>query len=286
MNLPPHNLRRMDGWLRQAGVEAAGRLSGFAEIDSTSAWLVQQPDAHGRVCLAEHQTAGRGRRGQAWRAAPSSSVLLSIGWRLGAASVAGLSLLSGLAAVAGLRGAGIEAVGLKWPNDLMADGKKLGGVLTEVVGEHCIIGVGINVAMRSGWGAAAESDSADSDAAADAAAAAESESSAIDQPWTDLKSLGYDLDRDALAASVIIAHCHYLRRFCGRGFSSFAAAWNRLNVHRGQRVSVRLPQESFTGAVLGVADDGALMVDHHGAPRRIISGAARIRPLEQTVAGA
>jgi len=232
-----HNPKRIDALLRRAGAAAAGRLHCFAEIGSTNDWLLAQSDVHARACIAEAQSAGRGRRGRAWRAAPSGAVLLSLGWRLDGADAAGLSLLSGLAAVAALRRAGVKGIGLKWPNDLIAAGKKLGGVLTELRGGDC-------------------------------------------GEWTSLQALGYEIDRDSLAAALIISHCRFLRRFCSGGFAQFAGAWRRLDVHRGRAVSVQSPRERFDGIARGIDERGALLIEQHGAVRRVISGEVSLR--EQT----
>ncbi len=261
-----HNPARIDALLQRAGVVCAGRVHWFGEIGSTNSWLMEQRDVHGRVCIAEWQTAGRGRRGRSWRAPWGSSVLLSIGWRLGdaaAAAATGLSLVSGLAIVDALRRAGVDSVGLKWPNDLIARGQKLGGVLTELRGANCVVGMGINVTLPL----------------VEAAAAGER---------IDLQSLICDrdsdrdrIDRDGLAAALIISHCRYLRRFCKGGFAQFVAEWNALNVHAGRAVSVELPAgpaaESFSGIVRGVDRHGALIVEQDGARRRIISSEASIR---------
>ena len=254
-----HNPERINALLRQAGVVSAGKVNWFGQIDSTNDWLMNQPDIHGRVCLAELQTAGRGRRGKVWQAARSSSVLLSIGWNLGDTDAAGLSLVSGLAIVNGVRHAGVDSVGLKWPNDLIAEGKKLGGVLTELRGANCVIGMGINVTMPPGR---------------DQSAGERNVRPRVDLNRVDLKSLGFDIDRDVLAAALIVSHCDYLRRFCSGGFAQFVHEWERLNVHRGRPVSVKLPSESFSGIVQGVDRDGALLVVQDGTRRRVISSAA------------
>ena len=252
-----HSLERIDFLLQRAEAESAGRVTWFEQIDSTNSWLMAQRDIHARVCLTECQTAGRGRRGRVWQAPRASAVLLSIGWDLGAAAAAnaasGLSLVSGLATIDGLRRAGVCSIGLKWPNDLIAHRGKLGGVLTELRGAQCVVGVGINVVEPP----PSEAQTA--------------------HPRTDLQSLGHDIDRDVLAAQLIAAHCRYLRRFCRHGFARFAGEWNRLNVHRGQLVRVELPTESFSGIVRGVDDDGALIVERDGVRRRVISSEASVR---------
>lgn len=244
-----HNLARIESLLQQARAACAGRVEWFAEIDSTNDRLMAQPDIHARVCIAELQTAGRGRRGRAWRAPQSGAVLLSIGWRLGGGA-SGLSLVSGLAIADCLRRAGVVGVGLKWPNDVLVAGKKLGGVLTELRGAFCVVGVGINVAR------------APDEFASDA---------------TDLTALGYALDRDQLAAELIIAHCCYLEKFCEHGFAPFKDEWNNVNVYRDVAVTVASPAEEFCGLARGVDDDGALLVEHSGELRRIISGDVRVR---------
>ena len=264
-----HNLKRINALLRQAGAVSAGRVDCFGEIGSTNSWLMAQPDIHGRVCLAELQTAGRGRRGRSWQAPRSSSVLLSLGWCLGDAAATGLSLVSGLAIVDGLRHAGVDAVGLKWPNDVMVGDKKLGGVLTELSGARCVVGMGINVTMPP----PPRGKNQDRDHARDR-----------NRPATErvnLKSLGHDIDRDVLAAALIVSHCRYLRQFCGGGFAQFVEEWNGLNVHRARSVTVELPSASFDGIVRGIDSGGALIVDQNGVRRRVISGEARVRAGEK-----
>ena len=252
--MPEHDPKRIDALLRRAGAEAAGRLHWFAETASTNDWLLAQADVHARACLAEAQSAGRGRRGRAWRTAPSGAVLLSLGWSLGGAAADGLSLLSGLAAVDALRRAGVGGVGLKWPNDLMAGGKKLGGVLVELRGGDCVIGLGVNVMMPP-----------------------------MARESTNLQALGYEIDRDALAAGLIISHCSFLRRFCSGGFAQFAGEWQRLNVHRDRAVSVESPRETFHGVARGIDAAGALLVEQFDAQgqaghvRRVIAGEVSLR---------
>ena len=269
-----HDPAKIDEILRHAGVVSAGKITWFSEVDSTNNRLMQQRknhDIHGEIHLTERQTAGRGRRGKSWRTARSGGILMSVGWRLGDAKPSGLSLVSGLAVVAALREIGVESVGLKWPNDIMANGKKLGGVLTEISGGQGVIGVGINVA---------DSPDNDTDTAADNSTDTggnNAADTADDLPRTNLKSLGYDVDRDALAAALIISHCRYLTRFCDAGFAQFVAEWNALNIHKDRAVWIQSPSESFAGIVRGVDADGALLLDADGDRRRLISGDASIR---------
>lgn len=273
-----HNVQRINEILRGAGVVCAGRVHWFARVDSTNSWLLRQGEVHGRVCITEAQSAGRGSRGRIWRAW-RGAVLVSIGWRLeGEGGVAvpasGLSLVSGLAVVEAVRktggGGGAEGgtegfgVGLKWPNDLLAQncgeglrGKKVGGILVELKEGNAVIGVGLNVCPPM-----------------DAEAGIAEEAGA----WADLQSLGYgggDGYRDALVANLLIAHCDYLQRFCATGFGQFVGEWNALNVQQGMAVSVTLGDEVMRGVVEGVDAEGALLLRQNRARRRIISSQAR-----------
>lgn len=273
--MPPHDADKIDALLARAGAPAAGRVAWFERIDSTNTWLMNQPDAHARVCIAEWQSAGRGRRGRVWRAPAGRAVLLSIGWNLAGAAATGLSLVSGVAALSALRELGVESARLKWPNDILAGGGKLGGILTELNGARCVIGMGVNVA------AAEASPEASPEPAAEASPEPSPESP-HDPPRIDLRALGFDIDRDQLAAALIAAHCDYLRRFCAAGLAAFVGEWNAAHAYRGRAVAVQLPGpgESFYGIARGIDADGALIVDADGGRRRIISGEARVRAVQ------
>ena len=135
----------------------AGRfadLRWFAEVDSTNrlaADLARAGAPDGVVVGADHQTAGRGRRGRTWDSRPGASLLVSVILRPAPALVtlaAGVAAAEACEAVAGVR------VGLKWPNDLLLDGAKLGGVLCELVGDAAVVGLGMNLAWAPAGAAA------------------------------------------------------------------------------------------------------------------------------------
>ncbi|NNM59820.1 MAG: biotin--[acetyl-CoA-carboxylase] ligase, partial [Legionellales bacterium] len=128
----------------------------FGSIDSTSDYFRSQAPRDGlHVCLAEHQTAGRGRFGRAWHSPFGANIYLSCRWPLNqdASNLGGLSLVISLAIVAALSEYGISGLSIKWPNDILWQGKKLAGVLVELQAEshgltQIIIGIGINVNMK------------------------------------------------------------------------------------------------------------------------------------------
>lgn len=135
------------------------RVDVVAESRSTNAALAEQAAAgapSGRVLIAEHQTAGRGRLDRIWTAPSRSGLTLSVLVRPHDVAVARwtwLPLLAGLAVAAAVRReAGVPAA-VKWPNDVVVDDRKLAGVLVERVESHgsspaAIIGMGVNVSLR------------------------------------------------------------------------------------------------------------------------------------------
>ncbi|MDE3208887.1 MAG: biotin--[acetyl-CoA-carboxylase] ligase, partial [Pseudomonadota bacterium] len=129
-------------------------------LESTNTTLMLMADKAecGTAVVAEIQTAGRGRLGRTWLAAPGLSLTFSMLWRFeaGVLALEGLSLVVGLACVTALRKLGYDDIWLKWPNDLLYGEKKVGGILIETQGDvhgpiHTVIGVGININVPVGW---------------------------------------------------------------------------------------------------------------------------------------
>lgn len=137
--------------------ERLAPLEVLLTVDSTNRYVAEHavnPPGTTHVCVAEIQNAGRGRRGRSWLAPFGCAVCMSLSWQFGDAppTFSALSLAVGVAAVRALRRLGVEGVGLKWPNDLMWQHRKLGGILIEMRGESAgptqvVIGLGINVRM-------------------------------------------------------------------------------------------------------------------------------------------
>ena len=139
----------------------------FPEIDSTNrlaAELARDGAADGLVIGTDHQTAGRGRRGRAWESRPGTSLLVSVVLRPVPPLV---TLGAGLAAADACEAVAAVPVRLKWPNDVMSADGKLGGILSELVGDAAVVGLGLNL----GWaptGAACLGPDVDRDALLDA----------------------------------------------------------------------------------------------------------------------
>lgn len=257
--------------MRQLSPANADRLRGVEihfEIDSTNRYLMDHA-ARGAdrpwLCLAESQSAGRGRRGRNWASPFAGNLYFSLLWRFepGADVLSGLSLVAGAAIAEALRGLGVEDIGLKWPNDLFHRNRKLGGLLVEVSGEaagpwDAVIGVGINIDMPENIGRN------------------------IDQPWTDLNAAaGRALGRNRVAAAVVDALLDALPRFEKAGFSPFRALWTRYDVALDRVVNLHGGNGRIeTGLARGVGEHGALLFERDGLVRSVTSGDISLRVAE------
>lgn len=264
-----YKLARPFDWLEVAAIRA-GLTPGSAEVwtvavanqvDSTNTQLMAYANAdelHGLVLAAELQTAGRGRQGRRWLASLGSCLMFSVLWRFnrGLAELAGLSLVVGLALARVLRQLGAP-VELKWPNDLLLDGRKLAGILIELSGDALgpaavVIGVGINVYAPEN----------------------------IDQPTAGLNQCGIRLERNALLALLLNELHQMLSEFEVQGFSPFGSEWMALSSHQDQPVRMSFSHGApVDGIARGVADNGALLVDTVDGPRVFHAGEVSMRRL-------
>ena len=136
------------------------RIEVAEQVESTNTALLDRAAVlpPGSVLAAEMQSGGRGRRGRAWTTGLGGALTFSVLWRFetGAAGLTGLSLVVGIAVARALAGLGATEVKLKWPNDVLFRGRKLGGILIEVQGDAlgpatAVIGIGLNVRMPPAW---------------------------------------------------------------------------------------------------------------------------------------
>jgi BirA family biotin operon repressor/biotin-[acetyl-CoA-carboxylase] ligase len=215
--------------------------------------------------MAEFQTAGRGRRGRRWSTPLGAGLCLSAAWRFAAPSpdLGALSLAVGVAARRAIAAeSGVEA-GLKWPNDLVWEGRKLGGILVEATaaggGQRVIAGLGINVALPF-------LDSTQPDAwrrhAVDLAAA----------------TGGRPPARPALAAELIVELARVLATYAVTGFEPYRAEWDAADVLVGRPVMLDQEGQRWPARAVAVAADGALIVETAaGERRRVLSGDVSVR---------
>lgn len=239
-----------------------GELLVLDSVDSTNARLSGASGDGVMICLAEHQHAGRGRRGRGWASPFGANLYFSMSWPFASLppDFPALGLAAGVAARRALADAGFADVQLKWPNDLYAQGAKLGGILLEMRGEppgacRVVAGIGINVDMPM---AAAR---------------------AIDQAWTDLARLadGTPPSRNVLAAALIHHWIVAFEAFESSGFSGFHAEWRAADLLAGEQVEVADGRQNLRGLALGVAADGALELQTDEGIRRVVAGDASLR---------
>jgi BirA family biotin operon repressor/biotin-[acetyl-CoA-carboxylase] ligase len=237
------------------------------EIDSTNAFLLGEAAAKGagvmsgRACIAEIQTAGRGRRGRGWFSAPGASLTFSMLWRFEQRLdfLAGLSLAAGVAVVRVLRVLDADEVRLKWPNDVVHRHRKLAGILVETQSDGAasvaVVGIGINLQLPFEI------------------------RERIDQAVTDVASVLPALPgRSEFAALLLHELARVLEQFAREGFSGLREEWATMHAYQGQAVHMHgADNRKVTGHVVGVAADGALLVDTGTGEQRFYSGEISLR---------
>ncbi len=217
----------------------------------------------GHSCFAEYQTAGRGRRGKKWVSPYGSHLYTSTYWSLDAGihAASGLSLVIGIAVARTLTALGVENTQLKWPNDVYVDGKKIAGVLVEIIatagGEcHLVIGLGLNVNMPLQAGLE------------------------IDQAWTDInQQLQHTLDRNELATRYLINLMQVLTDFEQFGFGHFVEEWNQCDAFKDCPVVLSLGNKQKHGIAKGIDQTGALLLDVDGVISPQVGGEVSLRRL-------
>ena len=238
-------------------------LEVFSEIESTNSYLLDQPappPGRFRVALADFQTAGRGRGDRTWQSPPSSGLCLSMAYTFGqvSANLPALTLALGVGVVEALQRFGIDGISMKWPNDIIADDGKLGGILTEArhgvsKGVTVVAGVGLNVELPD-------------------------DMQALDDP--PLTNRIVDLrqctdkppSREALSVAVIESLFDCMVRFESDGFAAFRDDWQKHDWLFGKQIAVTRLDEHVSGVADGVDDDGALIIRSDEGRHRVIDG--------------
>lgn len=232
--------------LTQSVSKALSQLTILTSIDSTNAFLMrQEPDTAITACFAEYQTAGRGRRGRQWVSPFASNVYLSLRLSInsGLGAFEGISLAVGVAVVRALTELGVSGAQLKWPNDVLWSGKKLGGILIEVVGDpsgvcHLVVGLGLNIKTEK------------------------SMAQAIDQPWVALDSiLSSPPSRNQVASCLLNHIVPLLGLYETHGFAAYKTEWEGLNAQANLAVDLFMGASQVSGIMRGVNASGALLLE-------------------------
>jgi len=231
-------------------------------IDSTNAQAlrtVATPLSRPLLILAERQDAGRGRRGRTWVSPYAANLYYSLALPVqgGIKRLDGLSLVAGMAVVDCLRAQGLNDAMLKWPNDVLVHGRKIAGILLELVGDpadqcHVVLGIGINANMR--------------------------EAEAIDQQWTSIYLQSHSaIDRNALAISLSEALAESIQALEARGFASLRADWEARHAWQRKDVHLISGTQTISGRVLGITDQGALRLEVNGKEEVFSGGELSLR---------
>jgi BirA family biotin operon repressor/biotin-[acetyl-CoA-carboxylase] ligase len=257
-----HPLQRLDAASITTALPASVRALGLrvaveARVDSTNTRLLEaEPAQDPQALFAESQTAGRGRRGRDWVSPFGANLYLSLAWSFPAwpARLTTLPLAVAVALARALSALGLPEAGIKWPNDLHADGRKLAGVLIEPRGEaggpcRVVVGVGLNLQMEA------------------------VQAQAVGQPWTSLAAALAARSRvlparEAVAVAVLTELALALQHYQEFGFAPFAGEWRQRDLLQDRPVRVEA-QGGYEGVARGIDTDGGLIVEV-GSERRVV----------------
>jgi len=218
------------------------------------------------ICLAEHQAAGRGRRGKTWISPLGSNIYLSVRVKiqLSQEKIGMLSLVSGLAVVNALQAVGLNKLAIKWPNDVYCNGKKLGGILIEAVSlkndeAELIIGIGVNVKMPN--------KSADN----------------IDQDWTDLSQQlqREELCRSEISGRIINQLLNHIQAYQNNDLHGFAEDWSNYDYLKDKEVSITGLHIEMHGVAKGIDEKGQLLILSNNQLHALNSGEVSVKVSNQ-----
>ena len=230
------------------------QLTLLQDVDSTNTAILRLPgeQQHAHVILAERQTGGRGRRERSWHSPAGGNIYLSLGWWFmqNTWPLSTLPLVVAIAVCRALSRAGLQGHGIKWPNDILVDSRKLAGILVELqsAGQGpavAVIGVGLNVRMPSETPGDIEG--------------------AIDRPWTDLVSqLGPEnsgISRNHLVVLLLEELLTGLELFETMGFEAFRASWQSLDLLNSGEIRLEQNGQNRAGIARGVDKNGSLLLE-------------------------
>ena len=234
------------------------------KTNSTNLYLLNQLDSeaiHGSVVFAEYQSEGRGRRNKRRISPIGSGICFSVGWRFEVMpiSLGLLSLYMGIAVVRSLNSLKIKEVGLKWPNDIITTGHKIGGILLDIRGESTgpldvIVGVGINYELPK------------------------YRLISVDQPIIDVCSVSKKrFSRNMIAASLLSNILEILHDLQTGANLNLLNEWRQFDYYIGKEATLILPNEKITGILKGVDEQGSLLMLVDGKLLSYRSGEVSLR---------
>ena len=254
-HLPAATRRRIDS------------IDWFDRIDSTSDQLLRGlAETQGRtaVCIAESQTGGRGRRGRSWVSPFGCNLYFSVAYRFsaGVSGLVGLTPALGVALAQRLSAAGVKEIQVKWPNDLLLDGRKTAGVLVDLRGDAAgpcwaVVGVGVNLTMSQEVGRG------------------------VDQPWANVGArLAAGVERSDCLGILLAGVLVCLHTVDAEGPETYLRAWDRFDALKGKVVQVDADGDALTGVAGGVSERGLLKLMTASGERLLMAGEVSVRDAE------
>ena len=248
-----------------AGVTSSFYIEHLASCPSTNTLVAERADKgspSGLVLVTDQQTQGRGRQGRRWISSPNHSLTFSLLWSFAdGQALDGLSLVVGVAIARGLESLGLNGITLKWPNDVLYSGGKLGGVLIEVIHNKSridvVIGIGLNLRRDPLW------------------------DEIVDQPFSSVEDSSKSLSREDILAAVLSQLNACLDIFTKNGFVALQAEWNARNAFANRWVGAEGECDENYGLCVGASNDGTLELRNcNGQLVYIVAGdvSLRIRP--------
>ncbi|MEL4296231.1 bifunctional biotin--[acetyl-CoA-carboxylase] ligase/biotin operon repressor BirA [Shewanella xiamenensis] len=234
----------------------------FDEIPSTNGFMLSHTSElkSGDVCVAEYQSAGRGRRGRTWVSPYGHHLYFSQFWSFpqGMAQAMGLSLVVACSLVEVLKSFGVDNIGVKWPNDIYLNYKKLAGILIEMSGQadsecQLIIGIGVNMAMS------------------------EDQGKGIDQPWSDLSSLTDMPNKTDLVIALHKQLKRDIQLFEREGLAAFKTRWKQADLFHGKEIRLLMGENHVDGICRGIDEQGAVLLETADGIQAYIGGEISLR---------
>ena len=245
--------------LREAGLPESVAVDIPFDTPSTNDVLKKKISLGAKLpalVVTEHQTKGKGRRGRAWESGVAKNITMSFAWQFeqGVSVVEGLSLAVGVVIAQALRDMGVTNTGLKWPNDIHIDGKKICGILLELMADQdvcrVIIGIGLNVESTP------------------------EQQAKVDQPWTDLTScLSCTPDRNEIIANITKGLVEVCEAFAlGEGVKQYHPQWRAFDVLFDQPINVFSGASQRKGIARGIDQSGALLFETEQGDIELLHG--------------
>ncbi|MBE2894488.1 biotin--[acetyl-CoA-carboxylase] ligase [Spirabiliibacterium falconis] len=233
----------------------------FSQLDSTNAYLLREASEHNTLCSAEYQSAGRGRRGRVWHSPFAQNLYFSLRWDFHhlAPKIPQLSLITACCIAQTLTQLGVQHIGLKWPNDIYLDGRKLGGILVEskrftTHEQQLVIGVGLNLAMG------------------------EEHNRAITQPWASLAQSHLQLSRNALLVALVSALKTDFRAFQAGNGEALLQSFSQFDCFLDRKVRLTQDHCQIDGIYQGIdCTTGEAIILVQGQLQRVHIGDISLR---------